>query len=129
MLERWKDEEKIMVTTKRKTTKRAGETRVAEAANLKGANLPDAQREMRLSIRTSAEQKELLKRAALSRGTDLSGFVLQASLEQARQALADEAAIVLSASDYSKLCQALDEPAQPTEALKVLMRVKPVWNE
>lgn len=93
------------------------------------ASTESVPRELRLSIRTSAEQKELLKRAAQARGTDLSAFVLQASLEQARQALAQESVVVLSPSDYQQLCQALDEPATPNLALRALMNRKRVWDE
>ena len=113
-----------MATRARKTTTRTKQTRVQ-----KKAEALDAPREMRLSIRTSAEQKELLKRAALSRGADLSSFVLQASLEQARQAVAEESVIVLSGADYEQMCRALDEPPVPNAALRALLNRKPVWDE
>lgn len=53
-------------------------------------------RESRLSIRTSAEQKELLRRAAKARNTDVSKFVLETSLGEAKRLIAEESIIVLS---------------------------------
>ena len=87
------------------------------------APLQDSQpaREVRLSIRTSAEQKDLLKRAALSRGADLSQFVLEASLDQARKVVADESVLVLSSTDYAQLCQAMDETPEPNPSLRQLL--------
>ncbi len=90
---------------------------------------PHPAREVRLSIRTSAEQKDLLKRAALSRGADLSQFVLEASLEQARKVVADESVLVLSSTDYEQLCQAMDETPEPNPALRQLLQAKRVWDE
>ncbi|MBW3636158.1 MAG: DUF1778 domain-containing protein [Armatimonadetes bacterium] len=84
---------------------------------------------MRLSIRTSAEQKELLRRAALSRNTDLSQFVLEASLASAQRVVADEAVLVLSSADYLKLAHAMDETTAPNPALRALLEKKRVWDE
>ena len=90
---------------------------------------PQPSREVRLSIRTSVQQKELLRRAALSRGADLSQFVLEASLEQARKVVAAESVLVLSSTDYEQLCQALDALPQPNPALRQLLGGKRVWDE
>lgn len=90
---------------------------------------PHPAREVRLSIRTSTEQKALLKRAAKSTGADLSQFVLEASLEQARKVVADESVLVLSSKDYERLCQALDEAPVANSALRQLLHAKRVWDE
>ncbi len=105
--------EQIMAATTHKAIPRARAARVRS-----NTTILDARREERLSIRTSAEQKELLKRAALSRGTDLSAFVLQASLEQARQAVVEESVVVFSSKGYEALCRVMDEPVEPNAALR-----------
>lgn len=85
--------------------------------------------EVRLSIRTNAGQKELLKRAALARNTDLSQFVLEASLGEARRLVAQESTILLSSDDYEQLCRAMDEAPAPNPALRTLLSQKRVWDE
>ena len=86
-------------------------------------------RETRLSIRANAAQKELLKRAARARNTDLSKFVLEASLGEAKRLIADESVLILSSADYQQLCSALDEPALPNAELQRLLGQKRVWDE
>ncbi len=86
-------------------------------------------KEVRLSIRTNPEQKELLRRAALSRNTDLSQFVLEASLASAQRVVADEAVLVLSGTDYRQLARAMDEAPTPNSALRGLLGKKRVWDE
>lgn len=85
--------------------------------------------EVRLSIRTSAGQKELIKRAALARNTDLSQFVLEASLGEAKRLVAQESTLFLSPADYEQLCRAMDEAPAPNSALRQLLNKKRVWDE
>lgn len=85
--------------------------------------------EVRLSIRTSAEQKELLKRAALARNTDLSQFVLEASLGEAKRLVAEESTLVLSPADYEQLYHAMDEVPASNPALCTLLSQKRVWDD
>jgi uncharacterized protein (DUF1778 family) len=85
--------------------------------------------EVRLSIRTNASQKELLKRAALARNTDLSQFVLEASLGEARRLVSEESTVLLSPADYEQLCRAMDEVPAPNPALRTLFSQKRVWDE
>ncbi len=86
-------------------------------------------KEVRLSIRTNPEQKELLRRAALSRNTDLSQFVLEASLASAQRVVADETVLVLSSADYLELARVMDESPAPNSALRALLEKKRVWDE
>jgi uncharacterized protein (DUF1778 family) len=85
--------------------------------------------EVRLSIRTNASQKELLKRAALARNTDLSQFVLEASLGEAKRLVAQESTILLSPADYEQLCRAMDAPPASNPTLRDLLSQKRVWDE
>lgn len=85
--------------------------------------------EVRLSIRTNASQKELLKRAALARNTDISQFVLEASLGEAKRLVSEESTLVLSPADYEQLCRAMDEAPAPNAALGTLLGQKRVWDE
>lgn len=89
----------------------------------------DSARESRLSIRASAEQKELLKRAARARNTDLSKFVLEASLGEAQRLVEQESVLVLAPESYLELCRALDEAPADNPALRELLQKKRVWDE
>lgn len=85
--------------------------------------------EVRLSIRTNASQKELLKRAALARNTDLSQFVLEASLGEAKRLVSEESTVVVSPAAYEQLCRAMDEVPTSNPALRTLLSQKRVWDE
>ena len=88
-----------------------------------------ATRELRLSIRTNAEQKELLRRAANARNTDISKFVLETSLSEAKRLVAEESIVVLSPQDYLELCRVMDETPAHNPELRALLHKKRVWNE
>ena len=86
-------------------------------------------RESRLSIRTNAEQKELLRRAAKARNTDVSKFVLETSLNEAKRLVAEESVIVLSPENYLEMCRAMDEVPAHNPELTALLGKKRVWND
>ena len=77
-------------------------------------------KETRLSIRISDPEKSILLEAARARHTNISQFVLQASLEAAHAALADQSEFRLSADQWKDFCERLDAPAKVIPTLKDL---------
>jgi uncharacterized protein (DUF1778 family) len=72
----------------------------------------------------SEEQRQLLERAAESRGDAVKEFVLNAVLEEAERVLAEEEApaelvrIALSEKDYAAVMDAVMNPKGPSQELK-----------
>lgn len=77
-------------------------------------------REARLAIRASAQVKRILAQAARARHTNVSQFVLQASLDAAHAVLADQTEFRLPPAQWQDFCERLDAPARVIPALKDL---------
>ena len=86
--------------------------------------------ETRLSIRANSSQKAILSRAATANHMNVSQFVLGASLREAEQVIHDETRIVLSAEEYTRLAELMDEAtsATPRPRLQEALRQTPVWD-
>jgi uncharacterized protein (DUF1778 family) len=78
------------------------------------------QKEQRLSIRLSAQVKKILTQAARARRTNVSRFVLQASLDAAHAVLADQTEFRLPPTQWKAFCERLDAPAKVVPALRDL---------
>lgn len=76
----------------------------------------------RINLRTSADAKALIERAAAYVGTTVSAFMLQNSYEAAKRVVAEHEVILLTARDFEQFAKALDKPPAPTPALKRLLR-------
>lgn len=83
-----------------------------------------AQKESRLSIRASDQEKTILREAAQARRMNTSQFVLQASLEAAHAILVDQTAFQLPPEQWEAFCQRLDAPAKTVPALRQLFSEK-----
>lgn len=79
-------------------------------------------KEKRLSIRATEPEKALLAEAARARRTNVSQFVLQASLEAANAVLVDQTEYRLSTDQWETFCRRLDEPPQVIPALRQIFR-------
>ncbi len=77
-------------------------------------------KEQRLSIRLSAHEKQILTQAARARHTNVSQFVLQASLDAAHAVLADQTEFRLPPAQWKAFCKRLDAPATVLPALRDL---------
>jgi uncharacterized protein (DUF1778 family) len=75
-------------------------------------------RKERLEARISAEQKEMLVRAAALQGRTLTEFIVQNLQEAARQAILEHERLELSAQDREVFCQALLNPPAPNDRLR-----------
>lgn len=79
-----------------------------------------SQKETRLSIRASEPEKTILAQAARARHTNISQFVLQASLDAAHTVLVDQTEFRLPPEQWQAFCERLDEPAKVIPALRDL---------
>jgi uncharacterized protein (DUF1778 family) len=76
--------------------------------------------EPRLSIRISEQDKTLLAMAAKTQRTNVSQFVIQASLDAAHAVLADQTEFRLSPEKWKEFCEILDAPPKVIPALRDL---------
>jgi uncharacterized protein (DUF1778 family) len=86
------------------------------------ASAGSAGKELRLSIRTSALEKDILWRAAQARHMNISQFVLQVSLDAANAILADQTEFRLTPEEWEAFCERLDAPARVIPPLHDLFR-------
>jgi uncharacterized protein (DUF1778 family) len=75
----------------------------------------------RAQYRPTAEQKELLVRAAGLTGQTLSDFMRTAVEDRARRVIADHERIVLTARARDTFLAALEQPPKPNDRLVALM--------
>lgn len=78
----------------------------------------------RVELKTSPDAKNVLREAAEAVGLDLSAFILSAAMERAESVLDNQRRRQLSNQGWELMNQLMSEPAQPTLALKALMRRK-----
>ncbi len=93
----------------------------------KTATLPDVEKALknaRVELKTSSDAKNRLREAAEAVGLDLSAFILSAAMERAESVLDNQRRRELSNQSWELMNQLIAEPAQPTLALKALMRRK-----
>jgi len=83
--------------------------------------------EERLSIRTNAQQKSMLARAAKASHMNISQFVLNASLREAESVIDAETRIVVSPEEYDRIAKLMDEAA-PAPRLHEALKQKTVWD-
>lgn len=74
----------------------------------------------RIEIRTTAELKASLEKAAQLQDQSLSAFVLNASREAATRVLGDQTRFTLTVAQMKALHQALDAPARELPGLQRL---------
>lgn len=87
------------------------------------ATLKDA----RIELKTTADKKELVARAAALSGVDMSAFMIGAAVDKALGVVADHSVIQLSLEGQRRFAQLLaDPPKGPTEAMKKLGELPPL---
>ena len=77
-------------------------------------------KDARVELKTTRDTKDLLSKAALLDGMDLSAFMLACAVEKARAVLRDHTAINLSAQGQLELVRVLQQQPQPTPAIQAL---------
>lgn len=78
----------------------------------------DERRTARMNFRTQPRVKEAIQRAAAISGVDDSVFAMNAAYRAALDTIEAHERTVLTRADRKAFLDALDEPAQPTRALK-----------
>ena len=76
----------------------------------------------RIDIRLDPKDKETLEYAASLKRISLSSYILSAAIEVARMDIEKEEAIILSNQQRDELLKLLDNPPEPTEALRRLFQ-------
>lgn len=77
---------------------------------------------VRIDLRTSANQKTLLEQAAELKHTSLSSYILASSLKQAQLDVAENETLLLSNRDRDLIMSILENQPEPNEALKGLFK-------
>lgn len=80
------------------------------------------QRDERIDLRISADQKTLLARAASYAGVSLSSFLVSAAADRARELVAERETLTLTPRDWSKFLGALDKAERPRPKLEAAAR-------
>ena len=79
----------------------------------------------RMNLRVKPEQKATVMRAAALRNTDLTDFVLQNALREARVVIDQADRLVLSPRDGLRVLALLDDPPAPNPRLLAAARALP----
>lgn len=80
-------------------------------------------KDARLELKTTREAKELLVKAALLDGMDLSAFMMSSAIERARTVLQSHANIALTAQGQARLIEVLQQNLPPTKEMQALRAV------
>ena len=90
------------------------------------ATSPSA-RSARLGLRATPEQEVVLRRAADVAHKSLTDFILDSACLAAEQTLLDQRLFMVSGDQYQAFMELLDQPEQPSEALRDLFSRKAPW--
>lgn len=82
-----------------------------------------------LNIRIKPEERNLIDRAAKTRGKNRTDFILDAARLAAEEALLDQVVVVAGAQAYADFLAKLDMPPQPNERLRKTMQTAAPWDE
>ena len=88
---------------------------------------PEVKRET-LNIRIKPEERNLIDRAAKTRGKNRTDFILEAARLAAEDALLDQVIISVSPEAYSQFLARLDMPPKPNERLRKTMQTPAPWE-
>lgn len=75
----------------------------------------------RINLRTSAEAKALIERAAALMGTTVSSFMLQNAYEAARRIVSENNTLLMTERDFEAFTASIENPPEPNPALRELM--------
>ena len=81
-----------------------------------------------LNIRIKPEERNLIDRAAKTRGKNRTDFILEAARRAAEDALLDQVIISVSSEAYSEFLARLDMPPKPNERLRKTMQTPAPWE-
>ncbi len=81
-----------------------------------------------IQIRTSAEAKAILNRAATLRGQKLSEFMLQSARRQAEETILDQRTFFLDADAHRRFLAQLDSSPAPSAKARARLNRKAPWH-
>ena len=81
-----------------------------------------------LNIRIKPEERNLIDRAAKTRGKNRTDFILEAARLAAEDALLDQVIISVSPEAYSEFLARLDMPPKPNKRLRKTMQTPAPWE-
>ena len=90
--------------------------------------MADRQEPTPITIRTESWQRDLIDQAAEQAGRSREGFVLDAACRGAEDLLLDQVFFSLDGAAFDQFRNWLDNPPEPTEGLRRLMRTKAPWE-
>ena len=76
----------------------------------------------RFDIRLPANAKQMLMQAAEISGNTLTGLILNAAMDKARDILQSHQHFRLNAEDWQRFVDTLEHPPEPNEALRAAWR-------
>lgn len=79
------------------------------------------------SFRLPEDAVGLIDRAAEQIHKDRTEFFLEAAMRRAREVLLDQTTFPLSGPDYDAFVAALDNPPEPNDRLRAMVRREPPW--
>jgi uncharacterized protein (DUF1778 family) len=85
-------------------------------------------KDVRIYIRATTSQKELIARAAEKEHKNSSDFVLENALSAAEAIIADDANFTLDKKRFEAFCAALDAPPRDVPSLRKLLTEKSVFD-
>ena len=81
-----------------------------------------------LNIRIKPEERNLIDRAAMTRGKNRTDFILEAARLAAEDALLDQVIFSVSPEAYAQFLARLDMPPKPNARLLKTMQTTPPWE-
>lgn len=75
----------------------------------------------RINLRTSAEAKAIIERAAALMGTTVSSFMLQNAYEAARRIVTENNTLLMTERDFEAFTSSIENPPKPKPTLRKLM--------
>lgn len=76
----------------------------------------------RVDFRITPELKHLISQAARLKNLSLSAFFIEAATSRARELMATEEVLMLSAAERERFLDLLENPPEPPEALRKAMQ-------
>jgi uncharacterized protein (DUF1778 family) len=81
-----------------------------------------------IKIRTTAETRAILSRAAMLRGQKLSEFMLDSARRRAEETILDQRVFFLNAKDHERFLAMLENPIMPTKEMRARANRKRPWE-
>lgn len=82
-----------------------------------------------VSVRVSAQERELLEAAAAQSRTNLSDFIRRKAVEAAETEMAQQVRVVIPAADWERFEAWVESSAKDSPALRDLAGTKPAWRD